>query len=384
LNLSTNPSLHLAVVLDQAGSHPAAATEPDGPGDHGLHARYWIDCFTLAQRGGLDLVTIEDSQGLVPAAAEAAPPGHGRLDAVTIACRVAPATRHVGIVPMASTSLTEPFLVSSQIATLDYVSGGRAGWEVDVTTAPGAAAYFGPRHVPTGEALFAEAAEHVDAVRRLWDSWDDGAEIRDTATQRFIDRDRVHHIDFEGQGFRIRGPSITPRPPQGQPIVATLVDSDRGQALAASSADVAFLAATDEAALRRRADAVRCAAAAAGRDPAQMRLLADVDVVLHPDPGAATERRARLDARTPRVTGRDRLGFTGSAAQLADRLLEWSALGIDGFRFRPAAVLVDLPQIAGPCVEAFRARGARRDANQETTLRGRLGLPRPASRYAIA
>jgi alkanesulfonate monooxygenase SsuD/methylene tetrahydromethanopterin reductase-like flavin-dependent oxidoreductase (luciferase family) len=238
--------------------------------------------------------------------------------------------------------------------------------------------------VPTGDALFAEAAEHVDAVRRLWDSWDDGAEIRDTATQRFIDRDRVHHIDFEGQGFRIRGPSITPRPPQGQPIVATLVDSDRGQALAASSADVAFLAATDEAALRRRADAVRCAAAAAGRDPAQMRLLADVDVVLHPDPGAATERRARLDARTPRVTGRDRLGFTGSAAQLADRLLEWSALGIDGFRFRPAAVLVDLPQIAGPCVEAFRARGARRDANQETTLRGRLGLPRPASRYAIA
>jgi alkanesulfonate monooxygenase SsuD/methylene tetrahydromethanopterin reductase-like flavin-dependent oxidoreductase (luciferase family) len=301
-----------------------------------------------------------------------------------IACRVAPVTRHIGIVAMASTTVTEPFLLSTQIATLDYVSHGRAGWQVDVSTDPGAAGYVGPRAVPAAEARFDEAADHVEIVRRLWDSWDDDAEIRDAANQRFIDRERVHHIDYEAPGFSIRGPSITPRPPQGQPVVATVVDGDATRRLAASCSDVAFLAAADADGLRAHVDALRTVSAAAGRDPEQLRLLADVSVVLDADPGVAQERRARLDARAHPSGAPTRLAFAGSPAQLAERLTEWSEAGVDGFRLRPATITRDLPAVGGALSDELRARGALRSAYQQSTLRGLLGLGRPATRYAIA
>ena len=86
-----------------------------------------------------------------------------------------------------------------------------------------------------------EAADFVEVVRRLWDSWEDDAEIRDAATGRFIDRDKLHYIDFEGRWFSVRGPSITPRPPQGQPIVCVLAHVDAAFRLAARSADVVFV-----------------------------------------------------------------------------------------------------------------------------------------------
>jgi alkanesulfonate monooxygenase SsuD/methylene tetrahydromethanopterin reductase-like flavin-dependent oxidoreductase (luciferase family) len=388
LNLSTNPPLIVAVALDGAGSHPGAAGESDAPGAALLAARHWVDQVALVERGLFDFVTMEDSHRLTRAAGNdssiVAAAGSGRLDAVMIACRVAPASCHIGVIPMASTTLTEPFLLSTQIATLDYVSRGRAGWQVDVSTDSDAAAYVGPRAVPAADARFAEAADHVEIVRRLWDSWDDDAEIRDAARQRFIDRERVHHIDYAAPGLRIRGPSITPRPPQGQPIVASVVDGDATRRLAASSSDVGFLAVphTDE--LGAHVDAVRTATSAAGRDPAQLRLLADVDVVLDTDREAAQERRARLDARAHPGAAPTRLAFTGSPAELTEQLTDWSETGVDGFRLRPATITRDLPAIAGSLSEELRARGVLRSAYQPSTLRGLLGLGRPATRYAIA
>jgi alkanesulfonate monooxygenase SsuD/methylene tetrahydromethanopterin reductase-like flavin-dependent oxidoreductase (luciferase family) len=298
LKLSSNRSLHFAVALDGAGSRAGAAAEPDAPEAPLLTAGDWIEQVASAERGLFDLITIEDYHR-----------GAGRLDAIMIACRIAPVTRHIGIVPMASTTLTEPFLLSTQIATLDYVSGGRAGWQVDVSLDPAAAGYVGPRAVPVADARFEEAAHHVEIVRRLWDSWDDDAEIRDAATNRFIDRARVHDIDYDAPGLRIRGPSITPRPPQGQPIVATRVDGDATRQLAASSSDVAFLAVSRTEHLGADADALRTATAAAGRDPAQLRLLADVDVLLEIDHEAAQERRARLDASTRPGAASERLAL---------------------------------------------------------------------------
>jgi alkanesulfonate monooxygenase SsuD/methylene tetrahydromethanopterin reductase-like flavin-dependent oxidoreductase (luciferase family) len=386
--LSTSNPLHIAVALGGAGSHPGAAGEPDAPGAKLLTARHWVDQVAHVERGRFDFVTIEDSHRLIGAPGDdistVAAAGSSRLDAVMIACRVAPVTRHIGIVAMASTTLTEPFLLSTQIATLDYVSHGRAGWQVDVCTDPEAAGYVGPRAAPAADARFAEAADHVEIVRRLWDSWDDDAEIRDAAGQRFIDRERVHHIDYQAPGFSIRGPSITPRPPQGQPIVATVVDGDATRGLAASSSDVALLAAPDADGLRARADAVRAATSSAGRDPAQLRLLADVEVVLDADPGAAQERRDRLDARMPPGAARTRLAFTGTPAALADGLVDWSGAGVDGYRLRPATITRDLPAIAEALSDELRARGVMRSAYQQSTLRGRLGLRRPTTRYAMA
>jgi len=108
----------------------------------------------------------------------------GRLDAVLVASRVAPTTSRIGLVPVATTTHTEPFHISKAIATLDYVSAGRAGVQVRVSGSAVEAQQFGRRTIPdpTGGDLLDEAADFVEVMRRLWDSWEDDAEIRDAAT----------------------------------------------------------------------------------------------------------------------------------------------------------------------------------------------------------
>src|SRR3954449_6363819 len=241
-------TLHLAVALDGAGWHPAAWREPDARPAELFTAGYWVDLVTEAQRGLLDLVTFEDDLALQSidrfADDERTDQVRGRLDAVQVAARVAPVTESIGLVPTAVVTHTEPFHISKAIATLDYVSTGRAGLRVQITARPGEAAHFGRRTIPPIEGydspvvtdLFDEAADYVEAVRRLWDSWEDDAEIRDAATGRFIDRDKLHYIDFEGKHFSVKGPSIVPRPPQGQPVVTALAHSAIPYRFAARSA----------------------------------------------------------------------------------------------------------------------------------------------------
>jgi alkanesulfonate monooxygenase SsuD/methylene tetrahydromethanopterin reductase-like flavin-dependent oxidoreductase (luciferase family) len=297
---------------------------------------------------------------------------------------VAPVTEHIGIVPAATTTLTEPFRVSTQIATLDYVSRGRAGWHAQISTDHSDRTYVGPRAIPRPDAVFEEAADHVEVVRRLWDSWEDGAEIRDRATGRFIDRDRLHYIDFESPYFDVKGPSITPRPPQGQPIVTTVARTGAADRFAARSADVVFLTPRDEVELAQRAGEIDDALADAGRDPALSRVFADVVVFLDDHAPAAASRKARLDALDGAVYRADTLMFTGTPAQLTEQLIAWSELGCAGFRLRPGAVPHDLHAITRGVVAELRDRGAFRREGESSTLRGVLGLARPANRYAAA
>ena len=163
---------------------------------------------------------------------------------------MAPLTRHIGLVPTVNTTHTEPFHIASAISTLDYVSRGRAGWRAQLSARPAEAAHIGRRTFDEpGDALvaelFDEAADAVEVVRRLWDSWEDDAEIRDVATGRFVDRDKLHYIDFEGRFFSVKGPSIVPRPPQGQPLVVALAHSRVPIEFAARSADVVLVTPAD-------------------------------------------------------------------------------------------------------------------------------------------
>ncbi|MGO9957931.1 MAG: LLM class flavin-dependent oxidoreductase [Solirubrobacteraceae bacterium] len=364
--------MHVAVELDSADWRPAVRPRAQPDADAPLTPAFWVDQIREAEHGGLDFVTIADCHRVL------APP-RGRLDAVMIAARVAPLTRHIGIVPAASTTLTEPFLLSTQIATLDWVSGGRAGWQADVSIRADDGGYVGPRLVPPTPDRYDEAADHIDVVRRLWDSWEDDAEIRDAATNRFIDRARLHPIDFEGAFFSVTGPSITPRPPQGQPIVAIVAADGPTRTLAARCADVVFVAAGDDRELERGAAAVSDAAAAFGRDPADLRLLADVDVTLDDDPIAAQARRAQRGAA---ARGSPALDFAGTPASLAQRLITWSELGVGGFRLRPAELPRDLQAISRRLTAELTSRRARGGTYEATTLRGLLGLARPANRYS--
>ena len=189
--------LHLAVALDGTGWHPASWREPDARPADLLTPGYWTDLVGEAERGLLDFVTIEDALTLQSddplRADDRTDRVRGRLDAVLIASRVAPRTRHIGLVPTAVATHTEPFHLSKAIATLDYVSSGRAGIRVQVTASPrrGAATSADATVPDVGAGLLDEAADYVEVLRRLWDSWEDDAEIRDVAIGRFVDRNEA-------------------------------------------------------------------------------------------------------------------------------------------------------------------------------------------------
>jgi alkanesulfonate monooxygenase SsuD/methylene tetrahydromethanopterin reductase-like flavin-dependent oxidoreductase (luciferase family) len=362
-------TFHLAVALNDTGWHPAAP-----PGDV-LEPDFWVSQIQEAERGLATLVTLEDGF---------ARPG---LDSVLIALRAGPVTSHVGLVPTVVATHTEPFHVSTQIATLDWVTSGRAGERIKVSADPAEAALFGRRDPAseTREGLFEEAADHVEVQRRLWDSWEDDAEIRDAATNRFVDRDKLHYIDFVGSHFAVRGPSITPRPPQGQPIVTALAHVDTAYRLAARCADLVFTTPdgvgrdgpTGDAATTLRG--VRSAEAEIGRDePTQV--LGDLVVFLDDDETAASTRWTRLDGERTLRTDAD--VFAGTVEQLATKLEGWAAAGLDGARLRPAVADHDLPRIARDLAPELARRGLTRTAYEADTLRGLLGLAKPADRYA--
>jgi len=331
-------SFHLAVALDRQGWQPGRSDPAPV-----FTAGWWTRLAREADAARLDFVTIEDSFG---------PPetGSARPDAVLVAARLAPVTRHVGLMPVATTTHTEPFHLSTALATVDHVSGGRAGWQVRVSGRPDEAALLGRRDPLGVEELFAEAADAVEVVRRLWDSWQDDAVIKDAATGRFIDRDRLHYIDFDGPHFSVKGPSIVPRPPQGQPVVAALAPTPEVLDFAARVADLAFV--------------TPGLGAAPPPAPASLKLLIDLVVRLEPgDPPAPS------DAAT----------FAGTPEQLADLLADWHDLGADGFRLRPARLPEDLELIGRRLVPLLRERG--RWEPHQGSLRGRLGLAPAANRY---
>jgi alkanesulfonate monooxygenase SsuD/methylene tetrahydromethanopterin reductase-like flavin-dependent oxidoreductase (luciferase family) len=400
---AASPAVHLAVALEGAGWHPAAWREPRARPDELFQAGYWADLTQEAERGLLDFVTIEDGLGLQSARHFEqdwrTDQVRGRLDAVLIAARVAPLTSHIGLIPTAVVTHTEPFHISKAIATLDYVSTGRAGLRVQVTARPHEAAHFGRRTFPALDLtdrssprvqdlvaeLFDEAADYVEVVRRLWDSWEDDAEIRDVATGRFVDRGKLHYIDFTGVHFSVKGPSITPRPPQGQPVVTALGHASVPYRLIARSADVGFVTPRDAGHAAAVVAEIRDAQQAAGRAGDTVHVFGDLVVFLD-EPGGETgaERKARLDDLAGYPYASDATIFTGTAAGLADLLQAWQASGLSGFRLRPGAIPQDLHTITRGLVPELQRRAAFRNSYESPTLRGLLGLGRPVNRYATA
>lgn len=385
----TSRGLHLAVALDGAGWHPAAWREPAARPGELFTARYWSDLVAEAEYGLLDFVTFEDSLSLQSTRPDG-PDGRtdrvrGRLDAVLIAARVAPVTRHIGLVPTVLVTHTEPFHLSKAVATLDHVSRGRAGVRVRVSGRADEYAHVGRREQPAGIGeLFAEARDYVEVLKRLWDSWEDDAEIRDVATGRFIDRAKLHYIDFEGAEFSVKGPSITPRPPQGRPPVAALAHNTVPYELVATSTEIGFVTPRDADDARAIVGRIHDARSAVGRPEESGHIFGDLLVYLDDAPGAAAGRRARLDERAGAPYASDAPVFAGTPGELADLLQEWGEAGLTGFRLRPAALPHDLERITRGLVPELRRRGVFRTAYGADTLRGLLGLTRPASRYAAA
>ncbi|MFG2355536.1 LLM class flavin-dependent oxidoreductase [Streptomyces sp. NPDC048521] len=345
--------LHLAAAVDQPGS---------------LDAGSYVELARLAERGALDFVTLDDSF---------ARPGP---DALSVLSRVAPATRRIGLVPTVTTTHTEPFQVQAAVATLDWVSRGRAGWRIDVSTTEGEARLFGRRHAAPAAGLWQEAGEVADVAARLWDSWEDGAEIRDAASGRFLDRARLHHVDFTGTAFSVRGPSTVPRPPQGHPV--RVVDATEGPArtVAARYADVALVRAVSPAQAAAARDGLRAQAGEFGRKPDSLRVLASLLVDLGDGEHAAEPGHG---GGGPRPTAQGPL-YRGGPVDLAELVAGWHADGVtDGFHLVPVEPRRDLERLVNGTVALLQHRGLFRTFYPGSTLREHLGLARPANQYAV-
>jgi len=399
--MSLPRALHLAVALDGTGWHPASWREERARPSGLFTARYWTDLILEAERGLIDFVTIEDSMGLQSSLLnepdDRIDQVRGRLDAVLIAARVAPLTAHIGLVPTATMSHTEPFHISKAIATLDFVSNGRAGWRAQLSR-PYEDSLFGRRETsafdvqdyqkPEVQAALAErfneALDFVEVVRRLWDSWEDDAEIRDVPTGRFIDREKLHYIDFEGRCFSVRGPSIVPRPPQGQPLVTVLAHGSIPHRFGARSADVVYVTPRNAAHAKALTQTIAVERDAAGREDETVHVFGDLVVFLDETSTAAADRKARLDELAGYEYESDALIFIGTPSELADELLDLQAAGLTGFRLRPGAIPDDLYAITRVLVAELQHRGAFRTEYHLGSLRDRLGLPRPVNRYVGA
>lgn len=352
------------------GTHPASWRRADSRAEELFTGGYWSDIAAAAETAGIDLLLLPDSFALQPGGPGAT---RGRLDAVAIAARVAARTTRLGLLPQAAVTHTEPFHLAKAIQALDFATRGRAGWEVTVSTGAAQAAAFGRKAEQDDASLWHEADEAVEVATRLWDSWEDDAEIRDVATGRYIDRDKLHHIDFIGDNFAVKGPSITPRSPQGQPIVVVRADGGAADAVAAARADIVRIAAAGPERLAARRTALRAAVTAAGRDPDQVSVLADLPLHLAADTERADAELRELDAWLAEARGPAATPHLGTPDSLRGLLATLSGV-VDGVVLRPLALAAALPHLSGIAPATPRvAPGA--------TLRDRLALPRPAGRY---
>jgi alkanesulfonate monooxygenase SsuD/methylene tetrahydromethanopterin reductase-like flavin-dependent oxidoreductase (luciferase family) len=289
----------LLLELDGAGAHPAAwRASRTGPAAV-LSPSRLREVVLTAESAGFHAATFAD--GPLAHDPDAFGPDAGgtdaggtdaaaRLNALQRAAFAGPITRSLTLIPEVDTVYTEPFHISSQLASLDYVTGGRAGWLVAAAGSAADAAAVG-RETVCGDRLAQEAADSIEVSRRLWDSWEDDAVVRDVPTGRYLDADKLHYIDFDGADYSVKGPSIVPRPLQGQLPVLAHAGLLAPEAVAAGAADALLVSAPTPELLAAEISGTRAAfnglAAVAGAGPA---LIAELDVVL--DARGQSPRRA--------------------------------------------------------------------------------------------
>ena len=369
----TEARMHLAIEVGGAGRHPAAVRWAGleratlaGPNHHLSLAR-------AAANRGLDFVAIPDTFG---------PAGGPVLDAVAVAARLAPVVPGIGLVPTATVTHTEPFHLSKAIATLDIVSGGRAGWEPAVSRTQAEADLFGRKDPAPPDVLWHEAADAIEVVVRLWDSWEDDAVVRDVTTGRYVDRDKLHSVDFSGDFFSVRGPSITPRPPQGHPLVVLRGDEPEALPVAARWADVVRIAAPDLNAAGAVRERIRAAVAEAGRDPDSVAVLLDVEVHLADDGHRARRQLRQLDGLAGEELAPSSTRVVGAPTELADLVERAIRAGAaDGIMFVPLVLPGDLRRVTDQLVPLLAGRGLFRPGRADGSLRWRFGLRRPANHF---
>ena len=438
--------IKLLLFPNLSGAHVGAWRHPSTTLDRSHDLRPYRDIAVTAERGLFDALFLADAQGLrsmsdpdVYSRNEVA-----RMEPLTVLAALSMVTGHLGLISTLSTSYNEPYSVARRLATLDHVSGGRAGWNVVTSTSENEAHNFG-RDAHFGHAeRYARAAEFLDVVKGLWDSWDDDAVLANKESGVFFDPTRLHGLGHEGMFFRVAGPLNTLRPPQGHPVIVQAGSSDAGSALAAASAELVFTSHPNLASAQRFYRRIKDDVAAASRDPADclvvpaiqplvaptmgeaQALAAELDALIHPrlainmlefglgnhvdlsgcDPNGPlppipeTEASKSIRARVLEIAGGEQLtvaqlahrfavsrtsvSMIGTPKMIADEMEAWFREGgADGFAIAPPVLPLSLDAFVDSVVPELQRRGLYRTCYEGRTLRENLGLRRPPSRYAL-
>ncbi|MDT5030587.1 MAG: hypothetical protein QOC94_758 [Actinoplanes sp.] len=433
-------TLKLGAVLIGVGGPGQHNTwlNPEIPGDASVDIRWYIARAQQAEAAKFDHIFIVDSQFIT-----ADSPHHylSRLEPLTLLSAVAVHTSHIGLVGTITTSYNEPFNVARRLASLDHISGGRAGWNVVTSGDSGTAGNYSRDEHFDYPTRYGRALEHILIAQGLWDSYEADAFPRDKEHGIFLDRTKQHALNHQGTYFSVVGPLNIERSPQGHPVIFQAGDSEEGRDLGAAVADAIFThSATVEQAVAFRTE-LRARAAAKGRDPEHLLIVPGISVIIadtdaealakqdaiagsksferalaelgrpfgwhdfsqydldapFPEVGDAGERSFRTQADGIKKLARDnnltlrqvverqlrghRSPFVGSPQTVADEIQRWFEAGaFDGINIH-VTVPSEFARFTDEVLPILRERGVVRSEYDSTTLRGNLGLPVPENRH---
>lgn len=237
--------MRLGAFIMATGHHVAAWRHPDAQADAGLNIDHYRELAQTAERGKFDLVFVADSpagweRAKDPEALRRTAQG-AHFEPLTLWSALSQATSHIGFVATASTTYEDPYLLARKFASLDYISKGRAAWNVVTTGADVSKNFSIPGH-PAHADRYERAEEFVDLVKGLWDSYEDDAFIHDKESGVYLDPDKVHLVNHKGKFFSVTGPLNVGRPVQGHPVIVQAGASEPGRELAARTAEMIFTA----------------------------------------------------------------------------------------------------------------------------------------------
>ena len=344
--------LKLSVFMSPTGGHAGGWRRPDAVMDAGFNFDRWVEFAKLLERGKFDMMFLADGNGVNgienPDLLSRNPVTRPVvIEPVSLLCAVATVTSRVGLVATATTTYDEPFSVARRYAALDWISRGRAGWNVVTTSNAEDAKNFSRENHLEHVDRYDRAGEFVEVVKDLWDSWADDAFVMDKESGIFLDGSKVRKLDHKGAHFSVAGPLNSARPPQGHPIIVVAGASDSAMDLAARTADVIFtVTETKEAAQKFYAD-VKARVRKCGRDPDELKVLPGASIFVGPTAADAEASYRQLQDLIPESVG------IGVLSKL---------VGVDLSQYSPEDPLPELPETLG--IRSFRnliAEMAKRD-----------------------
>ncbi|WP_331694164.1 LLM class flavin-dependent oxidoreductase [Pandoraea sputorum] len=275
--MSNDGMMRLGVSMRYLGYHMAAWRHPDVPADGAIDFHYFLESARKAEAAKFDMIFFADGVGV---RASDTPPGSASRDAknaelepLTLLAAIGACTKHIGLVGTASTTYNEPFHIARKYASIDHISAGRAGWNVVTSWSQQEAWNFNRDEHLGYEERYERADEFVDVVKKLWDSWEDDAFIRDKASGIFYDESKLHVPHHKGKHFKVRGPLNSARTPQGRPIIVQAGAADAGREIAAKNADVVYSASFDIQSAKAYYDDLKGRLAKYGRAPDQLLIM---------------------------------------------------------------------------------------------------------------